>query len=287
MKNHRKFNADKYEELLSQIDGFACIKRAGGEILYANDYAVKLFGLPPSEVVGRTDHDLWPETQAEEFVRRDLEVVGSAKPRRAVETLSIGDRNRTFLTHRFALRGAAKGEIGLFLLDVTDHLDAEEKLRQVTAERNKMQEELERKRIALHEVLAEVEKGRNELKENIATNVESVLLPLLDRLERQAGLKARSIIESLRTELGELASPFVSRLKGEYSGLSDREMEVCGLIRRGLSSKEIGENLNLSSATVFKYRELIRRKLGLTNQSVSLKTFLQRRDNPGYDIEER
>jgi DNA-binding NarL/FixJ family response regulator len=46
--------------------------------------------------------------------------------------------------------------------------------------------------------------------------------------------------------------------------LSDRELEVFGLIGEGLSTSQIAERLHLSVKTVETHREKIKRKLGLT-----------------------
>ena len=49
--------------------------------------------------------------------------------------------------------------------------------------------------------------------------------------------------------------------------LSDRELEVLGLIGRGLSSSQIAEQLHLSVKTVEAHRAKIKRKLNLTSGS--------------------
>jgi DNA-binding NarL/FixJ family response regulator len=47
--------------------------------------------------------------------------------------------------------------------------------------------------------------------------------------------------------------------------LSDRELEVFGLIGQGLSTSKIAERLHLSVKTIETHREKIKRKLGLTS----------------------
>lgn len=49
--------------------------------------------------------------------------------------------------------------------------------------------------------------------------------------------------------------------------LSDRELEVFGLIGEGISSKEIAERLFLSVKTVESYRERIKVKLNLRSSA--------------------
>jgi RNA polymerase sigma factor (sigma-70 family) len=62
---------------------------------------------------------------------------------------------------------------------------------------------------------------------------------------------------------GRLLEKFSGRktMDSPLEGLSDRELEVFQLIGRGLTMKEIGEELHLSPKTVEVHRASIRRKL--------------------------
>ena len=57
--------------------------------------------------------------------------------------------------------------------------------------------------------------------------------------------------------------------------LTPREIEVCDLIREGLSSKEIGRSLSISLKTVEKHRDNIRKKLGIANRRINLASLLK------------
>ena len=78
----------------------------------------------------------------------------------------------------------------------------------------------------------------------------------------------------LERELGEIVSPFLDTLNTRYKKLSPREVEICRLVKNGMTSKEIAQVLNLSVRTIQKYRELIRRKLGLIDNETNLRTYL-------------
>jgi DNA-binding NarL/FixJ family response regulator len=51
----------------------------------------------------------------------------------------------------------------------------------------------------------------------------------------------------------------------DLSGLSDRELQVFGMIGSGLGPKEIAERLSISPKTVETYREHLKRKFGVAN----------------------
>lgn len=86
------------------------------------------------------------------------------------------------------------------------------------------------------------------------------------------------LIEAIRRVLGgeiALSEAMTSRLLEKFSGrktmdsplesLSDRELEVFQLIGRGLTMKEIGQELHLSPKTVEVHRASIRHKLRVTS----------------------
>ncbi len=161
------------------------------------------------------------------------------------------------------------------LNDVTERRLAEIQLEDINQQLAGEREELERKNIAMREVLARIDEEKNNLKRQFAVNVEMALMPSLERLEKSASPTMRKSFEILKRDLKEVTSPFLSALKSQFESLSPRELEICRMIKSGMSSKEIAEALGLSPMTVQKYRELIRRKLGLTNADVNLNTYLQ------------
>jgi DNA-binding CsgD family transcriptional regulator len=79
----------------------------------------------------------------------------------------------------------------------------------------------------------------------------------------------------LRSNLEEIASPFISKLSLSYHSMTPTEIAICNMIRNGMRTKEIAEMRGIAEATINRHREKIRRKLKITNQDVNLATFLQ------------
>jgi DNA-binding CsgD family transcriptional regulator len=79
----------------------------------------------------------------------------------------------------------------------------------------------------------------------------------------------------LRTNLEEIASPFISHLSLSYQSMTPTEIAICNMIRNGMPTKEIANMRGVSEATINRHRERIRRKLNITNQDINLATFLQ------------
>jgi DNA-binding CsgD family transcriptional regulator len=83
-------------------------------------------------------------------------------------------------------------------------------------------------------------------------------------------------IDRLEKCLQDITSPFLSHLEKYHTSLSPRELEICNLIRDGLTSKQIAGILCTSEATVRAQRKMIRKKLNIANEKISLKAALKK-----------
>ena len=154
---------------------------------------------------------------------------------------------------------------------------AEAALQRTAEELQAQKVRLEQKNIALREVLEQVEAEKRELKEQVAANVERLVLPIVRRLRdprTPEPLRARTL-DSLESSLADLSSAWSRRIVGDQMRLSPREVEIAMRVRDGFSTKEIGEQLHISELTVERHRHNIRRKLGIAGDRVNLITFLK------------
>lgn len=131
---------------------------------------------------------------------------------------------------------------------------------------------LEEKNSTLKEIVFQLELQKNQVEQNIQSNVEALILPVLEKLK--TGEKNDLHIEILTDALRELTSSFNSSLKSRYNTLSSREIEICNLLKNGLSSKEIADVLSISSHTINKHRFHIRTKLGVAGGKENLVSLL-------------
>ena len=133
---------------------------------------------------------------------------------------------------------------------------------------------LEQKNIALREVFEQVERGKEEIKNNVIANVENLLLPVIQKLVTER--KSCNYVQLLRKNLQELTSSFGAKLIDKKAKLTYREIEICNMVKNGLTSKEIADFLNTSLRTAEKHRANIRRKLCIINKKdINLGAYLQ------------
>ncbi len=133
---------------------------------------------------------------------------------------------------------------------------------------------LEAKNIALREVLSTIESEKLSIRKEVATTVGDKLLPAFKKLLKHDGTVDKSYYSLIKDTLSELAESTSSMLPISTK-LSPRELEIVSLLKTGASSKDIAESLDVALVTVQKHREVIRKKLGLTNRSVNLTSFLR------------
>ena len=176
-----------------------------------------------------------------------------------------------FLKEERAMLDAVAEQIGNIATRISADLELQETNRQLTLERQALQES----NTALRIVLARIEHEKQEIHRDTKTNVEKILMPILQALALQLSPAQIKYVEMLQTNLEEITSPFISQLSLSYHSMTPTEIAICNMIRNGMRTKEIAEMRSVSEATINRHREKIRRKLRITNQDVNLATFLQ------------
>ncbi len=153
-----------------------------------------------------------------------------------------------------------------FIRDITERKRYEEKLKE-------QKKSLEQKNIALNEILGQIEIEKKQIKDNVMANAENLLLPVIQKIKLTG--ESRKYVLLLQKNLHELTSSFGTKLTEKSSRLTSREIEICNMIKNGLTNKEITSLLNISQGTTERHRANIRKKLGVINKDINLSSFLK------------
>jgi PAS domain S-box-containing protein len=268
--------------LNSAGEGIFGLDRAGN-ITFANPAAVKMLGCTIEELAGKNSHNICHHTRPDgtpypeedcpiyaAFMDGEVHIVtdevfwrkdGSCFP---VEYIS------TPILERDQLVGAV-----VTFLDITQRKKAE-------AELLHKHKELYEANTALKVLLNQTDKARKELEERIVFNIKELVFPLLEELEAKPSYQnklAREYIRLIKSSLNEINSSFSKDLATKHHGLTPREIQIADFIRRGKTTKEIVFLLNISKDTVEFHRRNLRSKLRLTNQKISLRSYLLSQSN--------
>ncbi len=135
--------------------------------------------------------------------------------------------------------------------------------------------ELEKANIALHVLLEKRDQDKKEFEARIVSNVKTLILPYLEKLKKgQLPENRKAYVNIIETNLNELISPFAHGVSHKYFNLTPTEIQIADLIKQGHTTKEIAEFLNVSAKTVEFHRDNIRKKLGIKNKKINLRTHL-------------
>jgi PAS domain S-box-containing protein len=266
----------RFALFMRHLPGLAFIKDENGKILYINEFAEKTYGWKIKDVLGKTDFELWPEEIATRIRESDRQALTKRKVVESIDSIDREGDAITYLSYRFPIiRKGFPTWLGSVSIDITKRKQAEDLLKQTADQLQIERESLERKNVALREILSQIEAEKNIIKQQIVTNVEQAIIPTLLRMKEASHPTQARNFDIMEKELREIVSPFLETIKNKFAKLSPRELEVCRLIKNGMTSKEIAEALKVSLLTVHKYRELIRKKLNLVNDDTNLQTYLQ------------
>jgi len=250
----------QWNDTFEAIDSGICIIDMDRKILKCNQSMSRLVKKPKKSIIGETCCKLVHNRKSPIPNCPFTKMCGSGK----IESYEFQMADKWLLELAYPLydnRGALKGAVHIF--------------RDITAQKE-FDQSLERKNIALKEVLSQVEDEKSRIKEDVVYNVRELVLPLLRKIKKEAAhSKSVTVLENT---LHKITSSFGRTISAYKDNFTPREIEICNQIRSGMSSKDIAEILGTSRQTVEKQRKIIRKKLGIKKKSVNLVAFLQNID---------
>jgi PAS domain S-box-containing protein len=167
----------------------------------------------------------------------------------------------------------------LFLLgintDITERKQAEEKLRERERDLEIRTKNLEEMNTALNVLLEKRKEDKAELEEKVLQNAQQLIEPYMAKL-KLSGLDERqkALVSILESNLKEMTSSFAYGLSSRHLNLTPKEVNVANLIKQGMTTKEICGILGSSEKVIAFHRQNIRKKLGLRNKKINLKSYL-------------
>ncbi len=160
-------------------------------------------------------------------------------------------------------------------LEIEERKRIEKSLRRREKELKAQSQHLEEVNTALRVLLKQRENDKRELADNLQANVSELVAPYLSQLQKtRLNTRQQTLLRIIASNLDNIVSPFIRKLSVRHAGLTPMEVRVANLVKEGKTNKEIAELLSISKNTVLFHRHNIRKKLGLTNQGINLRTHL-------------
>jgi PAS domain S-box-containing protein len=263
------------ENIIENANALIMAGNTKGELTIFNKTYQDFTGYKKEAVLGKAFSFLMPEEEHKKHLSTFKDVFKGKHTRDYEITILTKEGQKKDTLFSSTLINDEKGNpmvVGIGY-DITERKKTEAALKESERDLRKQKLSLEQKNFALKELLEEIERTKNKIKDDIGTNISELLLPILTKLKVRGELS--KYINVLRHHLEELTSSFGRKITKKSTRLTPREIEICGMIKGGLTSKELSRLLNVSSQTVEKHRKNIRKKLSISNKKVNLASFLQ------------
>ncbi len=270
-----------FETILNSSPDLIVLKDQKSVYQSVNSAFCEFIGRPKSEIIGRTDYDLFPAEEAEMYVSDDAKVMETGQPQILDEEVTGNEGIKWLQVAKTPVRNIKNDITGILcsVRDITERKKAEETLQRAHNELELRVKdrtlELQEKNIALKVLLKQREEDKNELEQNILSNLKSLIQPYIRKLKRNnSNLEDVSYLNIIESNLEDIISPFSQKLSSKYLSFTSKEIAIANLIKEGKKDKEIMEIMNLAFDTVKGYRKNIRKKLGIHGTETNLRTKL-------------
>jgi PAS domain S-box-containing protein len=274
-----RLSEDKYRIILENMEEAYFELDLAGNFAFFNTATVEMLGYSADELAQMNYRDyVLPETTIRLF-KIFNKIYRTGEPAEIFDYQVIRkDGTRRFREMSASLiRDPAGSPIGFRCLarDVTKRKLAEEALK-------KKEEELERKSASLVEsnaalkvLLKQREEDKVDLERNVLSNVREIIMPYVEELKKGRLTPSQSVcIDTIETNLANIISPFLRNITLKHFHLTPKEFQVANLVKEGRTTKEISEFLNMSTGAIDFHRNSIRKKFGLNNKKVNLRSYL-------------
>ena len=269
----------KYRSIFNNISDFIYIHDMDGKFIETNYQSIGDAGFDESDIEHASILDFIPEHLRYQFNDYMEEIKRSGKSKGLVKIIGKDGKER-ILEYKNSLVKNPEGPATVrgIARDVTELVNTRKALQKLS---NQLEKEVEKRTKEIQETsesLREVNtalkifwKKRDEAKEETENkflfNLKEMLVPYIDKLLKSSLTESQRVyVDIIKSNLNDIASPFITDLYSKYWNLSPTEIQIANFIKNGRTTKEIADLLYLSTSTIESHRKNIRKKIGLTNK---------------------
>jgi PAS domain S-box-containing protein len=275
---------ETFRVMLNSTHDLALLVKRDGTVLAVNTKMAERFGKSPEAFKGLNIYSLMPSEAAGLRKSKAQEMLRTKLPLNYTEERM----GHFFDCNLFPILdddGSVKC-FTVFVQDVTERFKCEEALRKAgkelehrviekTKELQDKTKNLQELNTALRVLLNKRDEDKKDLEKIIWHNVGEMIKPYLNRLKKtKLGDMQKTYLGVIESNLNDIVSPFVRGVSINLLNFTPTELQVANLVKQGKTTKEIASILNLSAKTIEFHRDNIRKKLGIKNRKINLRTHL-------------
>ncbi len=274
---------NQFQSLVETLnEGFGIVD-AEGRFTYVNCKLLEMLGYARSEVLGKKVSAFMDGRNLRIYKKQlDMRQKGIEAPYEIQFATKDGRTIATIVSPRaiFDADGRFQGSFAV-VTDISAMKTAEKDLRRREQQLREKTLRLQEMNTALEVLLRKREQDKTIIQKRVLANLKRLVAPYLDALaESRLSERQRFLVDILKTNLGEVMSPFAAKLSTSQIDLTKSELEIANLVRLGKSTGQIASALNISYKTAETHRWRIRKKLGLTHRKANLMSYLSKLDDP-------